>query len=263
MVLEKLMSIKMAIRQPVWVFILGGIISVICTLLAYVVFQTNIGWAANFLITFAMLPFMINLVTYEASMLEENMEKYETMNIFERHRSIIVIYIAFFAGMILTLSIFSMFLPDTLVQKIFENQINEIDWLRSKATFGGTFQSIILNNLGVLFAAFIFSVLFGAGALFILSWNASVLSTAISMAAKSLGGFKGLPEAILSYFPHGSLEILAFFVGAIAGGLVSVAITKRKTKEFWFIIKDSLEMLGAAVVLLILAAVIETTLIIY
>lgn len=263
MVLEKLMSIRMAIRQPVWVFILGGILSMICTLLAYIVFPTNIGWAANFLITFAMLPFMINLATYETSLLEENVEKYESMNILERHKNVIVVYAAFFAGMILTLSILSIFLPDPLVQKIFESQITEINWLRSKATFGGTFQEIILNNIGVLFAAFLFSLLFGAGAIFILSWNASVLSAAIGMSAKALGGLSGMPAAILSYMLHGSFEILAFFIGAIAGGLISVAITKRKTKEFWFIIKDSLEMLGAAVMLLVLAAIIETARIIY
>jgi len=259
MVLEKLMTIRTSIRQPIWVFVLGGIISVICTLISYVVFEENIGWAANFLITFAMLPFMINLVTHEGAMIGENVEAYEKMNIFERHKNIILVYVAFFAGMIITLSIFSLFLPDSIVEKIFENQTNVINWMRSKATFGGTFQTIILNNIGVLFASFIFSLLFGAGAVFILSWNASVLSTAISISAKSLGGFKGIPQAMLFYFPHGSLEMLAYFIGAIAGGLVSLAVTKRKTREFWFIIKDSFEMLGAAVVLLVLAGIIETT----
>ncbi|MEM5855780.1 MAG: stage II sporulation protein M, partial [Candidatus Aenigmatarchaeota archaeon] len=80
--------------------------------------------------------------------------------------------------------------------------------------------------------------------------------------AKSLGGFKGIPLAILTFFPHGSLEILAYFIGGIAGGLVSTALTKRKTEKYSFIVIDSLEMMLTAIVLLAIAGFIETLLIV-
>ena len=38
---------------------------------------------------------------------------------------------------------------------------------------------IFINNMGVLFLCIIFSFLYGAGAIFILTWNASVIAAAI------------------------------------------------------------------------------------
>ena len=106
---------------------------------------------------------------------------------------------------------------------------------------------------------FLFSFLFGAGAVFILTWNASMLSVVISKAALSGGGFQALPLAILAYFPHGSLEILAYFIGALAGGVVSIALTKRNSKWLFLVFKDSLVLVAIAVVLLVAAAFVETT----
>lgn len=258
MVLEKLINVRMALKQPFWVFILGGLVSTICLAVSFFIFQTSVGLLSNFLITFAMLPFMLDFIRYEGSRMEQKAEDLEKMNIFQRHRNVILIYTAFFAGMVLTQSILYFTLPESWSQRLFEDQINQINIIRGKATLGGTFQDILVNNLGVLFLSFLFSFLFGAGAIFILSWNASVLSSAIGMTAKSIGGLKAIPFAILAYFPHGSLEILAYFIGGIAGGLVSLSFTKRKTEKFGFIIKDGLEMMAASIMLLIAAAVIET-----
>jgi uncharacterized membrane protein SpoIIM required for sporulation len=258
MVLEKLVSVRSALKQPFWVFILGGVISVICLAISFLIFQTSVGLLSNFLITFAIMPFMLDFIRYEGSKMEQNEKELEKMNIFQRHRSVLLVYTAFFAGMVLAQSILYFMVPEAWSQKLFEDQLNQIKIIRGKATFGGTFENIILNNLGVLFLSFVFSFLFGAGAIFILSWNSSVLSAAIGMSAKSIGGFKGVPLAILGFFPHGSLEILAYFIGGIAGGLVSVAFTKRNTEKFNFIIRDSFELIMGSVVLLVVAGIIET-----
>jgi len=258
MVLERLVNVRTALKQPFWVFILGGIISTICLAISFLVFQTSVGLTSSFLITFAVLPFMLDFIRYEGSKMEEKMKELERMNIFQRHRDVLLVYSAFFAGMVLTQSIIFFMLPETLSQSLFKDQINQIDIIRGMASLGGTFQGIVINNLGVLLLSFVFSFLFGAGAIFILSWNASVLSTAIGMTAKSIGGFKAIPLAVLGYFPHGSLEILAYFIGGIAGGLVSVALTKRKTEKFWFVVKDSVELMAASVILLFVAGAIET-----
>ncbi|MEM7826008.1 MAG: stage II sporulation protein M [Candidatus Aenigmatarchaeota archaeon] len=263
MVLEKLINVRIALKQPFWVFILGGFVSTISLAISFLVFQESVGLLSNFLITFAIMPFMLDLIRYEGAKIEQNPEQLKNINIFQRHRGVILAYIAFFAGMVLTQSILYLMIPEHLSEKLFEDQITQINLIRGKATFGGTFSTILLNNIGVLTLSFIFSFLFGAGAIFILAWNASVLSVAIGMTAKSLGGFKGIPLAILTFFPHGSLEILAYFIGGIAGGLASLAFTKRSVKNFWLIIRDSLELMGAALAFLILAAVIETTAIVF
>jgi uncharacterized membrane protein SpoIIM required for sporulation len=262
MVLEKLVNVRSALKQPVWVFILGGIISTISLALSFLIFRESVGLMSNFFITFAIMPFMLDFIRYEGAKVEQKAEELKKMNIFQRHRNVIMVYVAFFAGMVLTQTILYMMIPENWSQKLFEDQVNQINLIRGKASFGGTFMSILINNSGVLVLSFLFSFLFGAGASFILAWNASVLSVAIGMTAKSLGGFKGIPLAILTFFPHGSLEILAYFIGGIAGGLASVAFTKRKSEKFGFIIRDSMEMMASAFALLVIAAAIETTIIV-
>jgi len=54
------------------------------------------------------------------------------------------------------------------------------------------------------------------------------------------------------------LEILAYFIGAIAGGLVSAAVTRRQSKQFWLVVRDSLILMVISVVILFIAGGIET-----
>jgi uncharacterized membrane protein SpoIIM required for sporulation len=255
MVLERLVSLQTAIKQPAWMFVIGGVVSVISLFVAYFVFQNSIGLFTSLLVTIAMTPFMLNLIRYEETKEEQDLTE---MNFIQRHRVILKVYTAFFAGMILSLSLIYMFLPEATVEKIFSDQINQINAIRGKFLFTDTFTKIIINNIGVLSLSFLFSFLYGAGAVFILAWNASVLSTAIGMAAKSYGGIGAFPLAVLTFFPHGSLEILAYFIGGIAGGLVSTVITKRHTTKFWFILKDGLQLMAISGVILLIAALIET-----
>jgi uncharacterized membrane protein SpoIIM required for sporulation len=257
MVLERLISLKTAVTQPAWMFIIGGVVSTICLVLSFFVFQTSVGLFTMLLITIAMTPFMLNLIRYEEAK-EEEVKGIEKMNLFQRHRDILKVYIAFFTGMILSMSILYMLLPQALVEKVFNDQVSEINAIRGNLIFFDNFQKILINNAGVLFLSFIFSFLFGAGAVFILAWNASVLAAAIGIAAKTIGGVAGLPIAILTFFPHGSLEILAYFIGAVAGGLVSTVIMRKKSKKFWFVMNDSLHLMLVAAMFLVVAAIVES-----
>lgn len=257
MVLERLVSLKEAKRNPILVFVIGGVVSVACLLVSILVFQASIGLFSTFLITITMVPFMINLTRYEEAKQEELAETKKEVSLLQRHKDILKIYTAFFCGMIFVLSIIFMLLPESTVEKIFNDQISEINAIRGSFAFGDTLLKIVTNNVSVLILSFLFSFLFGAGAIFILAWNASILATAIGLAAKSIGGFKALPLAVLMFFPHGSLEIMAYFIGAIAGGFVSVAVTRRKSKNFWVVVKNSFNLMVISILLLILAGFIE------
>jgi len=257
MVLERLVTVREALTNPSWMFIVGGLVSTISLFIAFIIFPSSVGLMSTFLVTIAMTPFMVNLLRYEEKMTELQQDTGELLSVFQRHKKIIKVYIAFFAGMILSYSIIYTILPEQIVETLFEDQINEIKIIRGSFV-GGTFTKIVLNNLGVLLVTYFFSFIFGAGAIFILSWNASVLSTAIGLSAKALGGFKALPIAILAYFPHGSLELLAYFIGGIAGGLASVAVSKGRPYTLSRIIKDSLIFLMWGVGLILIAGVVET-----
>jgi uncharacterized membrane protein SpoIIM required for sporulation len=258
MVLERLITIRTALKNPWTMFLVGGIVSVTSLIIAFLVFEAAVGLFTNFLITFTMIPLMLDLIRYEAVRVEALTRSKRGTNLLQKYRNLIKVYIAFFSGMIFALSILYVMLPEELVNRLFQDQIREIGLIRGSATFFGTFGKIISNNLSVLSLTFLFSFLFGAGAIFILSWNASVLAAAIGMAARSIGGLRGLPLAVLVFFPHGSLEILAYFIAGIAGGIVSVAVTKRKSLGFWHMFYDAVLLMLVSVWLLIVAAFIES-----
>ncbi|MEM7825818.1 MAG: stage II sporulation protein M [Candidatus Aenigmatarchaeota archaeon] len=256
MVLERLVPLKSAIKSP-WIMMVNGvIISLACLFIASIIFESSVGLMTSFLITIAATPFMFNLMRYHEAREEEVIEREESF--LKRHSNIIKIYATFSAGIVIALSLAYVILPEQASYRLFKDQIDTINAIRGKATFADTFQAIFFNNVGVMFLSFLFSFLFGAGAIFIISWNASVLAAAIGSLAKTIGGIKALPVAALPFLPHGSLEFLAFFIGAISGGLISMAVTRRKSKNFWLIVFDSFRLLLISIFILGVAAFIET-----
>lgn len=128
------------------------------------------------------------------------------------------------------------------------------------------------NNATVLLLAILFSFLFGEGALFLISWNASIIGTVIGkISAQTLATLPvhditsivyslgvGVYQGI-GFIPHGIPEIVAYYIGAIAGGIISVSMAKEvyKTHEFETIAKDAGALIVIAVVVLFIAALIE------
>jgi uncharacterized membrane protein SpoIIM required for sporulation len=117
--------------------------------------------------------------------------------------------------------------------------------------------NIFANNIYVLIFTLVFSLIFGAGAIFILAWNASVIAAAIGIFSKS--DLANLPLGLARYMIHGIPEIGAYFAGALAGGIVSIAIIKHDihTEKFWVILQDSLNLIILSVIILFMAALIE------
>jgi len=116
---------------------------------------------------------------------------------------------------------------------------------------------IFANNIYVLLFTLIFSLVFGAGVIFILAWNASVIAAAVGIFAKS--SIANLPLGLARYMIHGIPEIGSYFLVALAGGLVSVAVIKHETgtEKFWEVLHDSLNLVIVSVIILFAAALIE------
>jgi uncharacterized membrane protein SpoIIM required for sporulation len=117
--------------------------------------------------------------------------------------------------------------------------------------------NIFSNNIYVLIFTILFSLAFGAGAIFILVWNASVIAAAVGIFSK--GSLASLPIGILRYMIHGIPEIGAYFVGALAGGIVSVAVIRKdlRGEGTWRILQDSLLMIIIAIGILFISALME------
>jgi uncharacterized membrane protein SpoIIM required for sporulation len=116
---------------------------------------------------------------------------------------------------------------------------------------------IFANNMYVLIFTLVFSLIFGAGAIFVLAWNVSVIAAAVGIFAKQ--NLSNLPLGIMRYMIHGIPEIAAYFIVALAGGIISMAVIKHDvhSDKFWNILQDSLNLVIAAVVILFIAALIE------
>ncbi len=117
--------------------------------------------------------------------------------------------------------------------------------------------SIIENNVYVMIFTLIFSLLFGAGAIFILAWNASVISAAIGIFTKHQ--IVDIPLGLARYMLHGFPEIAAYFITALAGGIFGVGIIKNgvKGKKFRRVMENTFILIFIALIILIIAGLME------
>lgn len=264
MVLETLLSVKDVVKNPWHVFIFGIVISLISMAVSYLVFPENAGLLMVFLVTIISAPFMLRLLKYGEDREEKEVDKLGILDrinpftAFFRQSEIFSVYTAFFAGVVIALSVAYIFLPEQFVEKAFSDQVSQIG--RINALLGNfivdekIFNQILSNNLIVMSVSFVFALLFGVGAVFILAWNASVLSAAIGIVAKS----SGIPSALLAFLPHGVFEIAAYFVAAIAGGIISVLVSERNCPDRGRILGDMVVLMVFAVILVAIGAYIES-----
>ena len=117
--------------------------------------------------------------------------------------------------------------------------------------------SIIENNIYVMIFTLIFSLIFGAGAIFILVWNASVIAAAIGVFTKY--NLSEIPLGISRYMIHGLPEIGAYFVAALAGGMFGVGFLRHgiKDERFYKVLQHSIMLLFIAILLIFIGGIIE------
>jgi uncharacterized membrane protein SpoIIM required for sporulation len=141
------------------------------------------------------------------------------------------------------------------------NQYNSTGIIKGiDTTPTGSFGAIFMNNLLVFIFIIIFSLLFGAGSIFIIAWNASIISVVIGLSVKySLSNLAG---GISKFMIHGIPEIAGYFIAAMAGGMVSFtlmgylhnSITRDNLRK---IIRHAAMFLLVGILVLALGALIE------
>ncbi len=142
-----------------------------------------------------------------------------------------------------------------------ENCVSEYAFKESAFSGGATkqlrFLSIIENNVYVMIFTLIFSLIFGAGAIFILAWNASVIASAIGIFTHYR--IVEIPLGIARYMIHGFPEIAAYFITALAGGMFGFGVIKNgiKDRKFIKVLENVSLLLFLAIMILIFAALIE------
>lgn len=278
MVLESLVGIKAAKKHPLEAFLLGILYTVVGAFLALWIFQDQASLVIVFLIVLASVPFMYHALRSEEK--KDTLIKKEEI-LFKEHWKLLVVFMYFFIGIVLALTLMFVFLPDLMVANMFSTQLATIQAINGQAISEVTsfvtamdfLVAIILNNIKVLFFCLAFSLFFGAGAIFILTWNATVISAAIgayirthlATYASNVGlmnlstYFSAFSLAILRYMTHGVFEILAYFIGGLAGGILSFAIINHHLGKDYFkrILKDVGLLILLALGIIFLAGFIE------
>jgi len=264
MVLESIIPVKKVIKNPVDMFIFSMIISFASVYLADLIFPGEaIGKIITLFITVGITPMIYGVFRKEEEIEREEAEHKINEKFFERHGETIMLFSLFFLGVFLSIFMVSTFSDESYVKYMFGDQLAEIARVTSLGGTGSLISSNILqiiieNNLRVMGLSFLLSFLIGSGAIIILAWNASILALYLSSFIR-----KGLMTEFLvrsiSLIPHAPVEIAAYFLAGMAGGVLSVGLIREKlfSREFFLIFRDSLILLGLAVVAIFVGAFVE------
>ena len=273
MVLESLTGAEYAEKKPAEMFIVAFAYTTIAILLSLWVFAEYAGLTMVFFTVMAAIPLMIKLIVLEERKLFGRPRE-------ATHRDTVPFFIFLFLGMVSAFAFFFTVLPEATVNQIFNVQISTIQSVNANIVsqlsgqfFGEFFPLVIFNNLKVMIFAVLFSFIYGSGAIFILTWNASVLGVAIgslireiiSSAAASVGAvgigtyFGAVSISFARYLIHGIPEIGAYFVAGLAGGIISVGVLRYQLfdDKFMVVMKDALFLLIVAVILVLISGAIE------
>lgn len=275
--IELLMKPKKAERQPWEMFFVGAFWAIVSLILVTVFFgkdailKEGSGLLVVIFTMISCLPFMYYIIKLEEG---KDIVINDSGKLIREHSKAIHAMMWMFFGFVVAFSLWYIIFPDSAGQN-FNFQIKTFCAINNPSNYdycvgqhgipiatgavsgSDIVMKIFANNIYVLIFTILFSLIFGAGAIFILVWNASVIAAAIGIFAK--GSVTNLPMGLLRYMVHGIPEIGAYFVGALAGGIISVAIIRKDLhgEGTWQILQDSLLLIIIAIGILVVAALME------
>ncbi|MFH1591120.1 MAG: stage II sporulation protein M [archaeon] len=259
MVLEQLIATRWVERKPWHAFSLGLVFSFLGMLGASLIYGANPSYMAVALTAIFIVPSLNKLLE-----LEENVEirekKLSLRLLFRDHKDIVEIYFFLFLGIMVAYSLVAILSPIEVSRWLFQSQLG-VGGLTGLASGSGIFVNILLNNLLVMVVVFVLSWLYGSGAILFLSWNAAVWGVISGFVARGdanvLASYAG---DLLVRMPHTLLELFAYILVAVAGGVLSKAVIREKIRsaKFTHVVTDGMLFFAIAVVCILLGALIET-----
>ncbi len=257
----------------VWAFIISSVAVFFSTQIYSQVQVSGVSISVSglYAVFFTIIPsiyFVTILIKREERLEEEEIARHYRKGFFERHDKDILIFLFYFLGLTVSFAVWSLVLEPGFFQIQLSTicRINpafcgspglagNVTGLASGQALG-SFLVYITNNIQVMLFAFIFSMVFGAGAVFIIVWNASILGVVIGNLSKTL---YEIPFYGLSYLPHGLPEIAGYICAGLAGGILSAAIIRGHHKRgvFGTVVFDSIKILILGIFLIIAGAAIE------
>lgn len=161
-------------------------------------------------------------------------EYFSEGDLLKEHFKGLKMFLFVFVGVVLAFTVFTYVLPMERSVEVFGVQntvLEEMNGVSGKiVSVGDVFSVIFNNNLKVFFVSFVFSLIYGAGAIFILIWNGSVMGYVIGEILSSEGVLHA-PLAFFRYFLHGLPEMFSYLIAILAGGIVYTAFFRGDLKK--------------------------------
>ncbi len=276
--LESLINPARVEKGPWKMFFIGLLYASLSLLLVHWFFSGDVvlsKFSGILVVTFSVMfsiPFMYFIFKAEEKQ-DEEVEGFK--DVWRVHKDAIYAFMWLFLGFIVAFSILGIALqnpdlfnaqletycsinsPGNIEDCVSQNIFGSVVLPTGAATKGIRFLSILENNLYVMIFTLIFSLIFGAGAIFVLAWNASVISAAVGVFTKY--NISEVPLGIARYMIHGFPEIAAYFITALAGGIFGIGVVRHgfKDKRFVRVLQNVILLLFMSIVILIIAAVLE------
>lgn len=277
MVLESVITPFTAEQKPGRMFFIGLAFCSIAIMLSLWIFKSQASLIMVFLTAMACIPLIYNTIKMEE---EKDLEGMEETWLLREHAKALKVFIFLFLGATVAFAFWYVVLSSSTTGVLFQTQTDTINAINGRMTSNvplnvsmSFFSKIFFNNVKVLIFCILFSFIYGAGAIFILMWNASVIGAAIGNFVRlemieiaHIVGFERIAHyfqivtmGLLRYSIHGIPEILAYFVGALAGGIISIAVLNHDfgTKKFEQVLLDSADLVIISIVILFAAAILE------
>lgn len=276
MVLEHIFPEDWLEKRAFYAFILGLGYAFIGLVIGSFLFPGDPALVAVAITSLLILPEMYKIFSIEER--QESLEKKVSFSTLWRDDiSILKIYVCLFLGILLVYSAGTIILPSLEANNLFREQLeirygqgfsgNAIAGQAVGAQFSGDlFYELLSNNFLVLIACFILALLTGDGAIFLITWNASVWGTIFGLTAKNAASISGdnsfylFGLIMLIVFPHMIIEAISYFLAAISGSVISkdVILEKFASDRFFEVFGMNLYLLLFALIALVLGAFVET-----
>ena len=232
------------------IFLLSFVSTILLGILNYFV-----GGNALFLVAFISLAIAFPIIKYFKKLNSEEIKRvYSANKLINSHLEEIIAIWSIFIG--ITIGFYITIVAGLTTQ--LQYHIAFTNQLQGMITnIFGTFLTILINNLTVSFFTFLLSILIFSGFIFVIVWNASLVSYFIYTLQNST---TALITSIL-LIPHALLEIGGYVLAGTAGGLLAYrfdvwsTFSKEEKKEFR---KDFTLLIISSIVFIFLGAMIET-----
>lgn len=232
-------------------------------------------------VTFMTLPSVYVFTTIMARKCLEEVKVKSLLDLLTVNIDLVEMYTFLFLGMVAGVAIWFSVLPAEMADQLLSEQLFNLYSITqiTSATASGSavtvmqaassdiFMMIAANNIKLVLLMAVLSFVFAAGALFILAWNASVVGVAIGLLVRRLAAsgpsvpamLTGIPLGFAYYILHLVPEVVAYFIAAIAGAMISSAMIRYtpfspKSRKLMLI---AAALLAIAIGIILLAAGIE------